>query len=372
LRTKMKADVFFFDYSGGGGVLSGLEKLCTASSVLKGIPGGGSVAVKLHMGELGNISYLRPVFVRRLVDLVKKRGGKPFVTDTVALYPGGRTTERKYLSTAAFNGYVEGSVGAPVVIADGNGDDGVSAPVGDRLEGCDLREVGVASRISEADFLLVLSHVKGHMITGFGGAVKNLAMGCVSREAKKEQHRVNPPLLDSALCDGCEACVRICPAKALTMKEGKPHRDADRCIFCSTCLFACDSGALQWERGNKERFQLYLAHAASAVMQRFRGRIGFINFLQDITPWCDCAAPAGRAMVPDIGILASLDPVAIDRVSLDMIDRTVAIDGSNLPEGPDRMGRLHNVDSLVQLRSAERLGLGSMDYRLLGLTDLAG
>jgi uncharacterized Fe-S center protein len=150
------------------------------------------------------------------------------------------------------------------------------------------------------------------------------------------------------------------------MKEGKPDRDADRCIFCSTCLFACDSGALRWERSNKERFQLYLAHAASAVMQRFRGRIGFINFLQDITPCCDCAAPAGRALVPDIGILASLDPVAIDRASLDMIDRAVAIDGSNLPEGPDRMGRLHNVDSLVQLRSAERLGLGRMDYRLLG------
>lgn len=367
----MKADVFFFDYASGRGVLSGLEKLCTASSVLKGIPEGGSVAVKLHMGELGNISYLRPVFVRRLADLVKKRGGKPFITDTVALYPGGRDTERKYLSTAAFNGYVEESVGAPIVIADGNGDEGVPAPVGDRLEGCDLQEVGVASRISEADFLLLLSHVKGHMITGFGGAVKNLAMGCVTREAKKEQHRVNPPLLDSALCDGCEACVRICPAKALTMKEGKPHRDTDRCIFCSTCLFACDSGALRWERGNKERFQLYLAHAASAVMQRFRGRIGFINFLQDITPWCDCAAPAGRALVPDIGILASLDPVAIDRASLDMIDKATAIDGSGLPQGPDRMGRLHNVDSLVQLRSAERLGLGSTDYRLLGQADQA-
>ncbi len=363
----MKAEVFFFDYSAGGGVLSGLEKLCTASSVLKGIPERGSVAVKLHMGELGNISYLRPVFVRRLVDLAKKKGGKPFVTDTVALYPGGRTSERKYLSTAAFNGYVEQSVGAPLVIADGNGDDGVSIAVENHLEGCHLREVGLASRINEADFLLVLSHVKGHMITGFGGAVKNLAMGCVTREAKKEQHRVNPPLLDEAKCDGCGACVKTCPVKALVVEGGKLHRHEEECIFCSTCLFACESGAFWWERANKERFQVYLAHAASAVMQRFRGGIGFINFLQDITPCCDCAAPAGRALVPDIGILASLDPVAIDRASLDLIDGAAAIDGSGLPEGSDRMGKLHNVDSLVQLRAGQRLGLGNTDYRLIGL-----
>jgi uncharacterized Fe-S center protein len=366
LRTKVRSEVFLFDYSAGGSVLSGLDKLCTASAVLAGISAGNSVAVKLHMGELGNVSYLRPVFVRRLVDLVKRRGGRPFVTDTVALYPGGRTTERKYLSTAAFNGYVEESVGAPVVIADGDGDEGVPLPVRRRLPGCDLREVGIASRIDEADFLLVLSHVKGHMITGLGGALKNLAMGCVTREAKREQHRVNPPLLDETRCDGCQACLRACPAEALTIRRGKPVRKKDRCIFCSTCLFACDSGALQWERGNKERFQLYLAHAASVVTERFRGRIGFINFLQDITPCCDCAAPAGGALVPDIGILAAPDPVAIDRASLDLVDRAPAIAGSDLPQGPDRMGRLHNVDSLVQLRSAEKLGLGNMGYRLVG------
>jgi len=366
LRMMARSDVFLFDYSSGRSVLSGLDKLCTASAVLAGISAGNSVAVKLHMGELGNISYLRPVFVRRLVDLVKRRGGRPFVTDTVALYPGGRTTEREYLSTAAVNGYVEGSVGAPIVIADGDGDDGVPLPVRRRLPGCDLREVGIASGIDEADFLLVLSHVKGHMITGFGGAVKNLAMGCVTREAKKEQHRVNPPLLDNAHCDGCQACVGVCPAKALSVRKGKPVRQTGKCIFCSTCLFACDAGALQWERDNKERFQLYLAHAASVVMDRFRGRIGFINFLQDITPCCDCAAPAGGALVPDIGILASLDPVAIDRASLDLIDAAPAMAASVLPQGPDRMGRLHNVDSLVQLRSAEKLGLGNRGYRLVG------
>lgn len=368
LKVEAMSDVFFFDYSGGKSVLAGLDRLVMTSSISKRIPEGGSVAVKLHMGEMGNISYIRPVFVRKLVDLVRKRGGKPFVTDTVALYPGSRATEKKYLSTAAFNGYVEESVGAPIVIADGDGDDGVAVAVENHLEGCDLREVRIATGINEADFLLVLSHVKGHMITGFGGAVKNLGMGCVTKEAKKEQHRVNPPLLDEAKCDSCEACITICPAKALVMEGGRPVRDADKCIYCSTCLFACDSGGLWWQRGNKERFQVYLAHAASAVMQRFKGRIGFVNLVQDVTPCCDCAAPAGKPIVPDIGMLASLDPVAIDKASVDLIDRAPVIGSLDSPASPDRMGRLHDVDSLVQLRASESLGLGSMSYRLADVT----
>jgi uncharacterized Fe-S center protein len=362
------ADVFFLDYSKGKSILTGLERLSTEAAILRRVPKGGSVAVKLHMGELGNISYLRPVFVRRLVDVIKKQGGEPFVTDTVALYPGGRDTESKYLSTAAFNGYVEESVGAPVVIADGDGHDGISVLVENSLEGCGLRDVKIATRIYEADFLLVLSHVKGHMITGYGGAVKNLGMGCVTKDAKRAQHRVNPPLLDEAKCDACESCIRICPSKALVMERGKPVRDSQRCVYCSSCLFACDSGAFWWERGNKERFQVYLAHAASAVMSRFKGRIGFLNFLQDVTPCCDCAAPAGKAVVPDIGILASLDPVAIDKASLDLIDKAPVIDSLDSSGSSDKMGRLHNVDSLVQLRVAEELGLGNMGYHLVEAT----
>lgn len=358
------SEVFFFDYSKGKNVLTGLGRLCSEAAVLRNVPRGGAVAVKLHMGELGNTSYIRPVFVRRLVDLAKKAGGKPFVTDTVALYPGGRDTERKYLSTAAFNGYVEESVKAPIVIADGDGNDGISVPLKDTSAGCELREAKIATRIYEADWLLVLSHVKGHMITGFGGALKNLGMGCVTKDTKRAQHMVNPPLFDESKCDACEACIKICPSEALIMEGGKPVRDSDKCVYCSACLFACESGAFFWERGNKEQFQVYLAHAASAVMHKFKGRIGFINFIQDVTPCCDCAAPAGKALVLDIGILASLDPVAIDKASLDLIDKAPAIDGSDVVRAPDRMGRLHNVDSLVQLKAAEELGLGSMGYHL--------
>jgi len=230
------SEVFFFDYSKGENTLSGMESLCRESGILKLIPKGGAVAVKLHMGELGNTTYIRPVFVRRVVDLIRKAGGKPFVTDTTALYPGGRNTQSKYLFTAAFNGFVKESVGAPIVIADGDGYEGISVTVENVVKGCQLKEVKIATKIYQADFLLLLSHVKGHMITGFGGAVKNLGMGCVTKEAKREQHRLNPPLLDESKCNGCEACIEVCPSEAIMMQQGKAKRDLEKCIHCSTCL----------------------------------------------------------------------------------------------------------------------------------------
>jgi uncharacterized Fe-S center protein len=192
-------------------------------------------------------------------------------------------------------------------------------------------------------------------------------MGCVTKEAKREQHRMNPPLLDESKCDGCERCVEVCPTAAITIEEGKPVRDLEKCLHCSTCLFECPSGALFWERSNKEQFQVYLAHAASAVMQKFKGKIGFINFVQDVTPQCDCAAPAGKALIPDIGILASLDPVAIDKASFDLIDQAPTVFSPTPLTSPDRMGKLHQVDSLVQLTVAQRLGLGSLEYQLITL-----
>jgi uncharacterized Fe-S center protein len=361
------AEVYFFDYSRGENVLSGMDQLWKQSGIQDLIPKGGSVAVKLHMGELGNITYIRPVFVRKVVELVKEAGGRPFVTDTTALYPGARDTRSKYLSTAAFNGFVEGSVGAPIVIADGDGYDGVAVKLKKTVEGCSLETVKVASGICRADFLLVLSHVKGHMMTGIGGAIKNLGMGCVTKESKREQHKMNSPILDESKCDGCEACVEACPTNAIALREGRPVRDLDRCIHCSACLFECPSGALFWEGDNKRRLQVYLAHASSGVMSRFSGRAGFINLIQDVTPYCDCAAPAGDRIVPDIGILASLDPVAVDKASLDLIDQAPIVFSQTPPDPPDRMGRLNQTESVVQFAVAQKLDMGSLDYRLIRL-----
>ena len=359
------AEVYFFDYSKEENILRGIARLFTQSALVKIIPQEGSVAMKLHMGELGNITYIRPIFVRRVADLIKRAGGKPFVTDTTSLYPGGRNTPDKYLATAASNGFVEASIGVPVVIADVEGDEGVAVPVESPVGGCELKETRVASKIYHADSLVVLSHFKGHAQTGFGGAIKNLAMGCVTKKTKGALHSVTIPMLDESLCDGCGICVETCPTQALTLENGKLKRDLKLCQGCSTCLFSCPADALYWPQGAKEQLQVYVAHAASAVLENFKEKVGFINFLQDVTPHCDCAAPAGKPIVQDVGILASLDPVAIDKASLDLIDQAPVILSPAPASPPDLLGRMHDTDSLVQLKTAERLGLGSLEYRLV-------
>jgi len=360
-------DVFFFDYSKGTDILSGLRNVMERTAVFADMPRGSSVAVKLHMGERGNTTYIRPAFVSQIVEKVKKIGGRPFVTDTVALYPGSRDNQRKYLRTAAANGYVKESVGAPIVIADGDGEEGIAVPLDKTVSDCRMKEVAIALKIYEADLLVVLSHVKGHMITGFGGAVKNLGMGCVTRAAKREQHRMNPTLLDESKCNACGDCVDTCPSSAIAIVDGKPRQNEETCIYCSTCLFSCGSGAWFWERENKSRFQVYLAHAAQGVMQMFEGRAVFINLVQDVTPCCDCAAPAGLPLVADVGILASNDPVAIDKASLDLVDRAPVIHPSMPVTGPDKFGIMHGTDSLVHLAVAEQLSLGKMAYRLVAV-----
>lgn len=356
--------VHFFDYSGGTSVLQGLKSLFNDAGLAGLIPANGSVAVKLHMGELGNITYLRPLLVRRVVDLVRRAGGNPFVTDATALYPGGRNTSDKYLATAAANGFVEQSVNAPIIIADEGDDQGVPVAV-NGVAGCDLKEVRVASGIYHADSLLVLTHFKGHMQTGFGGALKNMGMGCVVKETKRAQHRVNIPLLDESLCDGCAICVDNCPAGALSLVDNKPVRDLNKCGGCSTCVFECPSHAMYFAEGMKEKLQVNIANAAWAVLQKFGGKAGFINFVQDVTPHCDCASPAGMPLVQNVGVLASLDPVAIDKASLDLVDKAPVIGSTPFGGQTDRLGQLHGTDSLVQLRTAQELGLGTLEYRLI-------
>jgi len=358
-------EVSFFDYRERRDVLEGVDTLLSESRVAGLVPRGGSVAVKVHFGELGNVTYVRPTLVRKVVEVVKRVGGRPFVTDTTALYPGGRDTAGKYLATAAYNGFSPATMEAPVVIADVDGSEGVTLDVPRHVDGCTLRQVEVAAELSRADFVLFVSHVKGHEISGFGGALKNIAMGCVTKRTKREQHSVNPSLVDEDRCDGCGACLGVCPSSAIVMQAGKPVKDPDKCMHCDTCLFACPRGAIYWAADNKLTFQVYLAHAAAAVMSIFAGRAGFLNFVQDVTPCCDCAHPAGNAIVPDVGILASLDPVAIDKASLDLIDSvpeslTVVSVGAS-----DKLGKLNGTDSTVQLKTAHRLGLGGLEYSLV-------
>ena len=358
------SDVYFLDYAKGGSILRGMRDLLTMSSLADAMSPQRSVAIKLHMGELGNVTYIRPFFVRRVADLVKRAGGEPFVTDTTALYPGARGTPERYLATAAANGFTEASIGAPVVIAD-EGDDGIAVAIESPVDGCELTQIMVASKIHHADSMLVLSHAKGHMQTGFGGAIKNLGMGCVTQEGKAASHSANTPVFDESKCDGCGLCVEACPRDALVLAEGRIMRDMTRCMGCSSCLFTCPMDAFEFPPGASDRLQVNVAHAAYAVLKNLKGKVGFINFVQDVTPQCDCAAPAGKPVVQDVGILASLDPVAIDKASIDLIDQAPVVVSPAPASPPDLLGKIYGIDSLVQLRAAERLGLGKLEYNLI-------
>jgi uncharacterized Fe-S center protein len=357
--------VFFFSYKGEENALTGLKRLFESSASAAMIPGGEPVAVKLHMGELGNIRHIRPVFVRKVVDIIIKKGGKPFLFDTVANYPGGRDTKAKYLDTAARNGFVEASVNAPVVIAD-DADELQTIPIKNPIEGCELKEIKVSSLLLKPSLLVVLSHVKGHELTGFGGALKNLGMGCVSSETKRAQHRVNMPIFaEEKECNGCGKCADACPPDAITLVDEKPRRAEAECIYCGTCYFKCPSHCWIWPPGSKEKLQVYLGHSASTVLSGYKGKVVFVNFIQDVVPYCDCAAPSGNPVVQDVGITLSFDPVAIDKASLDLIDKSPIIPGATSAKPPDLLGKLHHTNSLVQLETAEKLGVGTLKYKLV-------
>lgn len=343
-------------------VLEGLRALF--ARVSSAIAPGDLVVVKVHVGERGNVTYLRPVFARTVVELVREAGGRPLVADTTTIYPYRRLRGWDLLETAAANGFTPEALGAPVVVADGlEGREGRTVVLERTVRGCTLREVEVASLVAEAEAMVVLSHVKGHELSGLGGAIKQLGMGCTTKRSKADQHRVNSPVWNPERCDGCGTCQEVCVYGAIQLRQGRPLRDEARCMHCSECMFRCPQGAWSWPEGCKERFQVWLAHAARAVMNTFGpGKVAFLNFVQDVTPLCDCAAPAGLPLVADVGVLASLDPVAIDRASLDLIDQAPALDPAL--RGPDRLGRLKGTSSLVQMEVAAELGMGELRYEL--------
>ena len=358
--------VLIFDYSQDTNPLDGIKALIVKSEFEEMIPQGEPVAIKLHMGELGNIRYIRPVFVSKIVDIVRSRGGRPFLIDTVVSYPGERDTKQKYLNTAAKNGFVEASMNAPVVITDDD-DRQELIPIRNQIDGCQLREVTVPSLLLQSACVLVISHVKGHELTGFGGAVKHLAMGCVSTKTKRAQHEVTMPQFNEAGCDGCGQCIDECPTGALTLVNTRPEREVGECIFCGTCLYKCPLQGWVWPPESKERLQIYMAHAASAVLSGYQGKIGFMNFIQDVVPYCDCAAPSGKPIVQDVGVAFSFDPVAIDKASLDLIDQAPIVPGSTSATPPDLLGKIHGTKSLVQLTTAERLGIGTLKYEIVSI-----
>jgi len=361
---KMGSAVYFFDFSKSEDVLEGIGNLLKAVSGCE-IGSGKKVAVKTHFGEMGNYTHMRPAFVRRVVDFVKAAGALPFATDTTTLYPeGGRLTVHSSIETARYNGFTEEGLGCPITIADGP--DGYSAVAvsAKKIGARRLEIVKVAKRIAGADAMVVVSHFKGHCMAGVGGAIKNLGMGCTSKDCKSAQHELHGCEFYHDLCLGCGECVDACHFGALEMKEGKPEKN-EKCVYCLTCMWTCENNAIKVLENGKEWFQEGLAEAAAGVMYAMRGKpVVFLNFIFDVTPACDCAAPAGKLVVQNVGILASRDPVAIDMASLDLVDKSTIIPDWDVAP-PDVLGKINKARSRGHLEAAERLGMGSTDYDLI-------
>ena len=363
VEVSERSEISLFPYDEGRTFLRGLRTLF--SRIANVVSPGDSVAVKVHMGEYGNSTHLRPPLVRRVCDLIKEAGGKPFVTDTTTLYPARRFTASQYLATAAFNGFTKESLEAPVVIADGEqGYDGEWVDIPKRVSDCPLDKIKIAKKIFDADSMIVLSHLKGHEMSGFGGSIKNVAMGCVTKESKAAQHRANRVLIDLSECTGCGRCVEGCSFKALSLLQEKIVRDEEKCMDCGHCALLCPEEVFCLPPRAKESFQVYLAHAAAGVLSRFHSKVAFINFVQDVTSLCDCATPSGLPVIPDIGILASTDVVAIDKASLDLIAQAKPVGKFADVSSPDVLGEINGTDSLVQIRAAQELDLGNIAYQL--------
>jgi uncharacterized Fe-S center protein len=373
----MKSDVFFADLkSGGKTTLERLDALLDRTDLKRKIKERDLVAIKLHFGEKGNTAFIRPIFLRRIVDRVKQCQGRPFLTDTNTLYRGMRQEATSHLDTAHQNGFAYSVVDAPILIADGlRGNSAIKVKIDKPI----FKTVSIAHDIHMADALIGVTHFTGHELSGFGGALKNLGMGCASREGKLSQHSNISPQVKGKACKGCEQCLTTCAHEAISMRpprkevESKPmiaYIDPKKCVGCGECIVTCPSGAvqIQWNE-TIPIFQKKMVEHAYGAVQKKKGKVLYLNFLTQVSPACDCNGYSDTPIVPDVGILSSEDPVAIDQASVNLVNEQEGNRSSKLSGawkmGEDKFRALYpEVAWNTQLSYAEEIGLGTRNYEL--------
>ena len=363
------SDVYFTDFRCKIGLnqQKKLERLCIAAGLDSIDFEGKFVAIKLHFGELGNLAYLRPNYAKTVADLVRARGGLPFLTDCNTLYVGSRKNALEHMDTAYTNGFSPFSTGCHVIIADGlKGSDDVEMPVVGG-EYCKTARIGRA--LMDADIVISLTHFKGHEEAGFGGTLKNLGMGGGSRAGKMEQHSDGKPYVDQDACIGCGACARICAHDAPQIADHRCTIDHAKCVGCGRCLAVCPKDAVKPTFGTSFDLLNYkIAEYAKAVVD---GRPSFhISIVRDISPNCDCHAENDVPIVPDVGMFASFDPVALDLACAEAVNRQPVLPGSAIdtPYGAHDCDRLHAAHPDTHWHTAiahgVKIGLGSDQYTL--------
>ena len=372
-----KAKVYFTDFrtvAYGDGLPAKLKKLMRRAGVGTIDMEGKFVAIKMHFGELGNISYLRPNYAKAVADLVKEEGGKPFLTDCNTMYPGSRKNALEHLYCAWENGFTPMTVGCPVLIGDGRkGTDDIAVPV---VGGEYVKEAKIGRAVMDADVFISLSHFKGHETTGFGGAIKNIGMGCGSRAGKAEQHSNGKPSIDAARCRGCRKCRRECANDGLVFdsETGKMTVDLAHCVGCGRCLGACNFDAIEFREDDAvEVLNRRMAEYAKAVVD---GRPHFhVSLIVDVSPYCDCHGENDAPILPNIGMFASFDPLALDQACADACLAANPLPGSRLSDNMARQGFVDLGDHFRNttpesdwescLVHAEKIGLGTREYELI-------
>lgn len=325
------------------------------------------VAIKIHFGEQGNLAYLRPNYAKVIVDTVKEFGGKPFLTDCNTLYVGSRKDALEHMQTAYENGFSPFSTNCHIIIADGlKGIDDVEVPV----QGAEyIKEAKIGRAIMDADIFITLSHFKGHESTGFGGCLKNIGMGCGSRRGKMEMHSAGKPFVEKEVCIGCKMCTKQCAHGAITVVNKKASIDHDKCVGCGRCIGVCPHNAVKAATDETNDILNYkIAEYSKAVVQN---RPHFhISLVVDVSPYCDCHGENDAAIVPNVGMFASFDPVALDVACADAVNEQPIIQDSLLAEvnheGHDHFSAVSpttNWRSCVE--HAHKIGLGSLEYDLI-------
>ena len=329
------------------------------------------VAIKLHFGEPGNLSFLRPNFAKTVADRVKTLGGMPFLTDCNTLYVGRRNNALVHLDAAYENGYSPLSTGCQLIIGDGlKGTDDIEVPV---AGGQYVKAAKIGRAVMDADIFISLNHFKGHEATGFGGAIKNVGMGCGSRAGKMEMHNEGKPDVFAEYCVGCRTCTRFCNWGAIAIgPDKKAHIDHNKCVGCGRCLGSCNYHAIYNDSDSSNDLLNYkmVEYAKAVLDDRPHFHISVVN---QVSPYCDCHSENDAAVVPDIGMFASFDPVALDKACIDAVNAAPPIATSIMGDrgcehGHDHFRNIHpSTDWRSQISHAEKIGLGRGEYELITL-----
>ncbi|MCD8249039.1 MAG: DUF362 domain-containing protein [Lachnospiraceae bacterium] len=369
-----QSTVYFTDFRCpvGTSQLDKLQRLCKAAGIQNINMDGKFVAIKMHFGELGNLAFLRPNYAKAVADLCKEQGGMPFLTDCNTLYPGSRKNALEHMDCANLNGFNMISTGCQIIIGDGlRGTDEVEVPVVGG-EYCKTARIGRA--IMDADIFISLTHFKGHEMTGFGGALKNIGMGCGSRAGKMEQHSDGKPSVNPDLCRGCRRCAKECGSDAISYPDKKAVIDYDKCKGCGRCIGACSYDAVYSNNDSTvELLDRKMAEYAQAVCH---GRPCFhIALVQDVSPNCDCHEENDAPILPNIGMFASFDPVALDQACADACLAAQPLPNSQLSDHlAQKDWECHhdhfkdsnpNIEWRATLDQAEKIGLGTRTYELM-------